>query len=76
MTFFVDGRIKQSSHKAAKEIDRQIAPNTAIAIAVEDALSDAFEQRIRRGEINESVALVVGYEFSAALDELRAIVIE
>ena len=69
MTFFVNGGIQQPSHEAAKEIDREFAPNTAIAIAVENALSDVFEEGKRRGEIDERVALIVGYEFSATLDE-------
>ena len=44
----------------------QLAPDAAVAIAVENLLRDGFEQWIRRGEIDELVALIVGYEFSAA----------
>ena len=68
MAIFVDRGIQQSSHETAKEIDREFAPNAAIAIAIENALRDVFEERKGRGEIDERVALIVGYEFSATLD--------
>jgi hypothetical protein len=57
-------------------MDRKFPPNTAIAIPVEDFFGNEFEQWMRGREINKRVALIVGYEFSAALDELRAIVVE
>jgi hypothetical protein len=66
---FVDCRIDHAAHEAAKEIDGELAPNASIAIAVEDLLRDLFEQWKRGGEIDECVALIVGYEFSAPLDE-------
>jgi hypothetical protein len=57
-------------------VNGQFTPNAAIAIAVEDLLRDRFEERIRCGEINERIALIVGDEFGAPLDEQRAVVIE
>ena len=76
MTFFVDRGIQQSSHDAAKEIDGELAPDAPVTIAVENLLRDVFEEGIRGGEIDERVALIVGYEFRAALNEMRAVVIE
>ena len=56
-------------HKTTEQMDRKFTPNTAIAIAVEDFLCNEFEEWMRRREIDERVALIVGYEFSATLDE-------
>ena len=50
-------------------MDRKLTPNTAIATTVEDSLRDELEQRMRGREIDERVALIIGYEFRAALDE-------
>ena len=69
MTILIDSRIKNATNESAEQINGQFTPNAAIAIAVEQFLCDLFEQRIRRGEIDECVALIIGYEFSAALDE-------
>ena len=60
---------QHATHEATKQIDRKFTPNASIAIAVENLLRNEFEQRMRGGEINERVALIVGYEFSATLDE-------
>ena len=48
---------------------RKFTPNAAIATAIEDLLRNEFEQWMRGREVNECVALIVGYEFSATLDE-------
>ena len=69
MTIFVRSRIEDTAHESAKQIDRKLTPNTAVAIAVEQLLRDLFEERIRGREVNERVALIIGYEFSATLDE-------
>ena len=39
------------------------------AITIEQLLRDLFEKRIRCGKIDEGIALIVGYKFSATLDE-------
>jgi hypothetical protein len=69
LAIFVFSRIEHATNKSAKQVNRQLAPNTSIAIAIEKFLCDLFEQWVRRSEVNESVVLVVGYEFSATLDE-------
>jgi hypothetical protein len=50
-------------------VHRKLAPNSAIARAVENLLRDDFEQRMRSREIDERVALIIGYKPGAALDE-------
>ena len=75
VALIVNGGIENAVDKAAKQVHRQLAPNAAIAHAVEDLLRHCFEQRIRGGEVNECIALIVGDEFGAALDEQRSVVI-
>ena len=69
MTILIDSRIENAADESTEQINRKLAPNAAIAIAVEQFLCDLFEERIRRGEVDECVALIIGSEFSAALDE-------
>ena len=69
MIVFIHCGVEQATNQAAEKIDREFTPNAAIPRTVENVLGDVFEQRIRGCEINELVALMVGYEFSAALDE-------
>jgi hypothetical protein len=57
-------------------VNRQFAPNSAIAIAVKDLLRNRLEQRIRRTQIDKRIATILGDEFGAALDEQRSIVVE
>jgi len=69
MTILIDSRLQNATHEPAKQVNGKLTPNAAIAIAVEQFLRDLFEERIRRGQIDKCVALIIGYEFSAALDE-------
>ena len=71
----VDGRIQNAADEAAKKMNRQFAPDAAIAGAVEDLLRYGFEQRIRSGEVDKRIALIVGDELGAAFDELCSVVI-
>ena len=71
----VDGGIENTPDETAKEMDREFTPNAAVATAVENLLRNGLEQRIRRGEIDERIALIVGDEFRTTLDEQRSVVI-
>jgi hypothetical protein len=69
MTILIDSRIKNAANQSTKQVNRKLTPHAVVAIAVEQFLCDLFEERIRRCQIDECVALIIGYEFSAALDE-------
>lgn len=69
MAILIDSRIEHATDESTKEINGKLPPNAVVAIAVKQLLRDLFEEWIRRGKVDERVGLIIGYEFSAALDE-------